>query len=92
MTRPTDDELEAMAARLGVVIDQLNLALDTLEAERDADHGIWNAAIEAAAKVALDQEVACSKWFMQTGHHCNVYEQLPIVATDIRALKKGPTQ
>lgn len=25
-----------MAARLGVVIDQLNLALDTLEAERDA--------------------------------------------------------
>ena len=55
------------------------------------DHAEWDAAIEAAAKVALDQEVACWNWFMQTGHHCNVYEQLPIVAADIRALKKGQT-
>ena len=56
------------------------------------DHDTWNAAIEAAAKVALDQEVACSKWFMQTGQHCNVYEQLPIAAERIRALKKGTPQ
>ena len=54
------------------------------------DHSDWNAAIEAAAVVALDQEVVCSEWFMQTGQHCNVYEQLPIVAERIRALKKGP--
>ena len=56
------------------------------------DHFDWNAAIEAASKVALDQEVACSKWFMQTGQHCNVYEQLPIVAERILALKKGTPQ
>ena len=55
------------------------------------DHSEWDAAIEAAAKVALDQEQACSDWFMQTGQHCNVYEQLPIVAEHIRALKKGQT-
>lgn len=51
----------------------------------------WSAAIEAAAKEAMDQERACTEWFQRTGQHCNVYEQFPIVASRIRALQKDHT-
>ena len=98
--KPTDDELEAMAQVMQGVAQEkrdanwCNDAAAMLRACKTGDapdHAEWDAAIEAAAKVALDQDVACSNWFMQTGHHCNVYEQLPIVAAGIRALKKGQT-
>lgn len=107
--RPTDDELEATAAKFDVMrasyeavgvsgeygAEAMEDAAAMLRACKTGDaleHTDWNAAIEAAANVALDQEGVCSKWFMQTGYHCNIYEQLPIVADLIRALKKGSPQ
>ena len=97
MKHPTDDELEAMAVRLdkgdpfGGVMQRASAILRACKIGDAPDHSDWDAAIEAAAQVALDQEVECSQWFMQTGQHCNVYEQLPIVAERIRQLKKGPS-
>lgn len=44
-------------------------------------------ALEDAARIVLNQETACSQWFQTTRRHANVYEQLPLVAKSIRALK-----
>ncbi len=46
-----------------------------------------NAALEEAAQVSLNQEAVCAEWWQKTGKHANGYEQLPIVAKGIRALK-----
>ena len=88
--KPTDEELEAMAAltadQLAQVIRKVDgentmgagaLAEAILSALEPApDHETWNAAIEAAAKVA--QSYGC----------CHVPQE---IAEEIRALKKGQT-
>lgn len=61
---------------------------DASAALAERDNATWNAAIEAAAQVARDREAACTDWFKETRQHANVYEQLPIVASDIAALKR----
>lgn len=76
-----------LSERCGAAIRALTPA-DASAALAERDNATWNAAIDAAAQVARDREAACTDWFKGTRQHANVYEQLPIVASDIAALKK----
>ena len=91
MTRPTDDELEAMAAQLIHGFDTLSEAegamdeaaamLRACKTGDDPDHSDWNAAIEAAAD-------ACISLIGGVTHYGS--EPYEICAAAIRQLKKGP--
>ena len=48
-------------------------------------------AYEVAAQIATDREAACCDWWQKTRTHANVYEQLPEVASQIRALTPDDT-
>ena len=86
MTRPTDEQLEAMAVRMERYssLDVRNKAAAMLRACKagDApDHSDWNAAIEAAALTAFDCVFydAAGSGFDEDKFN-----------TAIRTLKKGP--
>ena len=80
MTRPTDDELEAMAK----YHDWRNAEIDAILAalEPAPDHAHWDAAIEAAAK---EIDCGCDGSCMYP-HVCPKED-----VESIRALKKGQT-
>ena len=89
MTRPTNDELEAIAAGVlaqtswGVPLDaefaqKTAAMLRACKAGDAPDHCDWNAAIEAAARA---QEAAYRKGIFGEKH-----------SDHIRTLKKGPPQ
>ena len=95
--KPTDDELEAMAARLETRIIQSTMIADAAAMLRackagDApDHAEWDAAIEAAANVSermsTDREGEQTPFIDDTaGHEADFGNS---IAEAIRALKKG---
>ena len=92
MAHPTDDELEAVAQRLELIGPTDVEVVDMLRACKTGDapdHETWNAAIEAAAKVAIDRQ---GRKAMGSGKLNESYDIGVADAHDaIRALKKGPS-
>ena len=96
MTRPTDDEPEAMAAKLDrkthnmieghVQMEDAAAMLRACKTGDAPDHAEWNAAIEAAAKVVPQG------WCQPSTSHIEMDVDLGQgIQEAIRALKKGQT-